>query len=204
MPAGLSFKLRHASIVLVLPQPVDSQSVSAGSLARNRIVPEDWQVANEVNLAGVLAQTLYRNGVNVRAEGNRCIFQQTVNGEFRAEYDSHLTALNYAEASRVIAYQAIGINWMIELDLEQAGQWLTSKFAGNSAFVPSFQPVSIKVARQQGAAICNLTFNLEQDSVVLDCNYHVDLGGSRAVDVINMWQQYQKHLQEDILPTIVR
>ena len=204
MPPDLNFRLRHASVVFLLPHPVDSQSVNAASLVRNGIVPDDWQVANEVNLAGVLAQTVFRNGVNVRAEGNRCIFQQNVNGAFREEYDAHQAAANYADASRVISYQAVGLNWMLEPDVEQAGRWLIGKFTGNSAFAPGFQPVSVKVARRQGAAICNLTFNLEQDSVVLDCNYHVELGGSRAIDVIKMWQHYQTNLQEDILPTITR
>lgn len=204
MPGDLNFKLRHVSVVFLLSQPVDPQSINTATLVQNQIVPGDWQVINEVNLAGVLAQTQYRNGANIRAEGNRCVFQQDVGGEFREQYDAHEVALNYAEASRVVTYRAVGFNWLIEPDVEYPERWLTGKFAEDSAFVPGFQPVSVKISRPQGAALCNLTFNLEQGGVQIDCNYHVDLAGKRAIDVIRMWPHYQKNLFEDILPNISR
>ena len=204
MPLGLNFKLRHASIVFLLVQPVDAQSVNAARLIRNQIIPDDWQLANEVSLVGAIAQTQYQNGVSIMAEGNRCIFQQNIDGVFSDEYAAHEAAIRYADASRVVSYRAIGLNWLVEPDVDRPDQWLRGKFAEQSAFVPGFQPVSVKVARRQGSAMCNLTFNLEQGVVGLECNYHVELGESRAIDVIRMWQHYQKNLREDILPAISR
>lgn len=204
MADPIAWKVQHASIVLVSTAPIDPQSISADVLSRNQIVPEDWHATNEMNTP-VLGMTQYRNGAVLRAEGNRCIFQQTVNGGFQSEYDAHILAENYADASRVVPYRSIGINWLLEPDLDEPRRWLQRQLASGSGFAPGFQPISVKVAKRAGAATCNLTFNLQPGGAVhVDCNFHIDLGNRTAIEMMRMWPHFQENLTSDILPTIIR
>ena len=203
MADPIRWRVQHASIILVSSQPIDPGSIRAEVLKKNRIVSGDWQETQEMNTP-VLAITEFSNGALIRVEGNRSIFQQVVDGDFRDHYDAHLTAEAYAEASRVTPYRAIGINWMLEPDIVEPSEWLLSKLTKESALAPGFQPISIKVARPVGAATCNLTFNLQQGTVLLDCNYHIELGNSTVTEATKMWPHYQTGLTSDILPTISR
>ena len=203
MADQINWRVQNASIVLVSSQPIEAQSIRAEVLTRNRIVSEDWQATGGINTP-VLAMTQFNNGVVIRVEGNRCIFQQTVNGDFRDQYEAHKVAEAYAEASRVTPYRSIGINWLLEPNLADPSAWLRSKLTKESALAPGFQPTSIKVAKKVGAATCNLTFNLQQGAVLLDCNYHIELGNRTAIDTMRMWPHYQAGLTSDVLPEISR
>ena len=203
MADPIRWRVQHTSIVLISSQPIETESVRSEVLKRNRIVPEDWQETREMN-APMLAMIEFSNGASIRVEGTRSIFQQAVDGDFRDQYDAHLIAEAYAEASRVTPYRAIGINWMLEPDIVEPSKWLLSKLTKELALVPGFQPITIKVARPVGAATCNLTFNLQQGSVLLDRNYHIELGNRTVTDVTRMWPHYQTGLTSDILPTISR
>jgi hypothetical protein len=203
MPDQITWRVQHASIVLVSPQPIDPQSVGEEVLKKNRIVPADWQATNAVNTP-VLALTQFSNGAVIRVEGTRCIFQQTVNGDFRSQYDVHTVAEDYAEASRITPYRSVGINWMLEPDIAEPSAWLRSKLTKESPLAPGFQPALIRLAKQAGAATCNLSFNLQRGAVLLECNYHIELGSRTAIETMRMWSHYQSALTEDILPTISR
>ena len=203
MPDQITWRVQNASIVLVSPQPMDPQSVGAEVLKRNRIVPDEWEVTNGVNTP-VLTMTQFSNGAVIRVAGDRCIFQQNVNGNFRSQYDAHTVAETYAEASRVTPYRAVGINWILEPDIVEPSEWLRSKLTKELALAPGFQPTSIRVAKKAGAATCNLSFNLLRGAVLLECNYHIELGNRTAIDTLRMWSHYQSALTDDILPTISR
>ena len=203
MTDQIRWRVHSASIVLVSSQPIEPQSIRADALTRNRIVPDEWQATGAMNTP-VLGLTQFGNGVTIRVEGNRCIFQQAVNGDFRDQYDAHTVAKVYAEASRVTPYRSMGINWMLEPDLIEPSEWLRSKLTKGSMLAPGFQPISIKFAKTTGPATCNLTFNLQRGAVLLDCNYHIELGNRTATDTIRMWPHYQRGLTSDILPTISR
>lgn len=202
MPTNLDFKLVHTSIVLVLPQALSPDTITADALKRNRIIPDDWQTTTEMNLP-IIGIVEFDNGVSIRAEGNRCIFQQNVNGDFADDYPALGAAVKYTEASRVVPYSAVGINWTLRPNLSSApSRWLADKLCQDPPLASGFQPTSIVVARRQGAAVCNLNFNLDRDAVSMECNYHVDLGGKSAHEVVTMWPHYQMNLRRDILPTI--
>ena len=204
MPTPLDFQLVHASIVLVASQAVSPESVTAEALKRNKIIPEDWQITTEMNLP-VIGLVQFDNGASIRTEGNRCVFQQNVNGEFAEDYLALDAAVQYAEASRVVPYSAVGINWMMQPDLPlPPSQWLAGKLCQDPLLAPGFQPTSIRVAKRQGSAVCNLNFNFDRGIVSLECNYHIELGGKSAHEIVTMWPHYQMNLRRYILPTIAR
>ena len=202
MADKLEWTLRHASIVLVSEQPLDAKSIAPDTLTRSSVVPSEWTVTNRMNLQ-VVASTEYDNGASIRLEGNRCVFQQTVNGDFLDEYSAFFIAKKYAEASRVISYTALGINWNLQSLTSAPSEWLRSKLSNESVLAPDFQPMSIRLAKNQGRAVCNLNFNLESEAIVLDCNYHIALGNGIPQNEIDLWTRYQDHLKEKVLPTIL-
>ena len=202
MADKLNWVLRHSSIVLVSEQPLDAKSVAPDTLTRSSIVPSEWSVASNMNLQ-VIATTEYANGVVIRLEGNRCVFQQNVAGDFRDEYPAFEIARKYAEASRVISYNALGINWNLESQLNAPSEWFKSRLSAESPLAADFQPTSIRMAKQQGHAVCNLSFNLESEAVALECNYHIALRNGIPENEIDIWNRYQEHLREKVLPTII-
>lgn len=188
-------------MVLLSEHPFDAKSVAPDTLVRSSVVPSDWTVTNRINLQ-VVATTQYGNGASIRIEGNRCIFQQDVNGDFLDEYPAFEVAKKYAEASRVISYSALGINWNLESKTSVPGEWFRSKLSTDSTLVPDFQPTSIRMARNLGRVVCNLNFTLESEAIVLDCNYHIALGNGIPENEIDLWARYQEQLREKVLPTI--
>ena len=202
MADKLEWTLKNSSMVLVSERPLDARSVAPDTLARSSVVPSDWTVTNRMNLE-VIASTEYGNGASIRLEGNRCVFQQNVNDDFLDEYPAFVIAKKYAEASRLISYSALGINWNLESKMSAPGEWFRSKLSTDSMLAPDFQPTSIRMARNQGRAVCNLNFNLESEAIVLDCNYHIALGNSIPENEIDLWARYQDHLKEKVLPTIL-
>ena len=189
-------------MVLLSEQPFDAKSVAPDTLVRSSVVPSDWTVTNRMNLQ-VVASTLYGNGASIRIEGNRCVFQQDVNGDFLDEYPAFEVAKKYAAASRVISYSALGINWNLESKTSVPGEWFRSKLSPDSTLAPDFQPTSIKMARNLGRVVCNLNFNLESEAIVLDCNYHIVLGNGIPENEIDLWARYQEQLKQKVLPTIL-
>ena len=202
MADKLEWTLRHASIVLVSERPLDARSVESDTLTRGSVVPQDWTVTNRMSLQ-VIASTEYDNGASIRLEGNKCVFQQNVDDDFWDEYPAFVIAKKYAEASRLTSYSALGINWNLESKMSAPGEWFTSKLSTDFMLAPGFQPTSIRMARSQGRAVCNLNFNLESEAIVLDCNYHIALGNGIPENEIDLWDRYQIHLKETVLPTIL-
>ena len=147
MSSNPDFRLRNASIVFVSAQPMGTQFMNAAGLARNGITPPEWVTVNEINLAGALTQVQYQNGVSIQAEGNRCVFQQHTDGNFSDQYEAHEAAIRYAEGSRMVAYQAVGINWSLYFNTNRPGEWLANKFMARSALPSGFQPASIIITR---------------------------------------------------------
>ena len=186
---------------MVATQPLDPNSVTAEGLTRSKVVPADWQVTKRMNLP-VVAVTEYANGVVIRVEGNRCIFQQNINGDFRDYYDAFDAAQKYAEASRVITYEALGINWNLQVKMVAPNEWLLAKLSSNSGLAPGFQATSIRLTKRQARAICNLNFTGEREAIGLECNYHIALGNRMPEDDLKGWKGLQAILKNEILPKI--
>ena len=165
-------------------------------------MPSEWTVTNSRNFQ-VLAVTEYGNGASIRLEGNRCIFQQNVNGDFLEEYPAFDIAKKYADASRVISYSALGINWNLQSFTSTPGEWFRTRLSTDAMLAPDFQPTSIRMARNQGRAVCNLNFTLEPEAIALECNYHITLGNGIPENEIDLWARYQEHLKDKVLPTIL-
>ena len=193
--------VRHASVVLVSPSPIDPLSVRPETLSGARIVPSNWVVGNQVN-SPVFAITRYQNGISLQIEGNRCIFQETVGGPLRNEYEIHKIARSYLEATRLVPYSAVGINWLLNFTLEDPAVWI-SKQVGDAGRFPGFSPTSLQLTKPWGIAVCNLIIKVDQQNVAIDCNYHFQLSESlQPMAALDHWRNCQKALTEDVLPEL--
>ena len=74
--------MRHVSVVLVSPAPIDPQSIRPEALSSAGIIPANWVATGGINIP-IVAQTQYQNGFTLQAEGNRCIFQEPIDGALR-------------------------------------------------------------------------------------------------------------------------
>lgn len=204
MAQQLGFTVRHSSVVLVSPSPVDPQSIRPEILSNARIVPDSWVSANNINTP-VLAVTQYQNGVTVQTEGNRCVFQEQIGGDWRDTYEVHPLAKRYAEATSLVPYNALGINWLLDIVVGNPAQWIREKTMGNGDSFPGFSPMSLQMVKRLSFAVCNLTFRAENTRIVVDCNYHVQTE-SRPLDMIlstlDSWQRYQDHLKREVVPQL--
>ena len=195
--------VRHASVVLASPSPVEPQTVRPDALTRANIIPGDWVLANQISTP-VLAVTQYQNGFSVQIEGNRCVFQEAVNGPLRDPYQVHGVVRQYLEATKLVPYNAIGINWALEAVQVDPAEWYRNHFGGSGSF-SEYSPVSLQLQRNTGTLVCNLNFKLTQPSRALEveCNYHSPLGPSLTpLAALDRWRQCQNSMQDEIFPLL--
>ena len=195
--------VRHASVVFVSPSPVDPQTIRPDALTNAQVVPPGWALGNQINTP-VLAVAQYQNGLSVQTEGNRCVFQEVVGGPIRPSYEVHQLARRYLEATKLVAYNAVGVNWLLDLAVNDPVSWFRNRF-GESVDFSDFSPVSLQISKPVSTGVCNLIFRVDQGprSVVLDCNYHFQLNsGLQPMSALDHWQHCQNRLVEDILPSL--
>ena len=195
--------VRHASVVLASPSPVDPQTIRSDVLVRGNVVPHDWQQANQISTP-VLAVTQFQNGFLVQSEGNRCVFQEAVNGRLKDPYLVHGVARQYLEATKLVQYNAVGINWMLEASQVEPAEWYRRHFSGSGDF-SEYSPVSLQMQKNAGLAVCNLVFRFSQPSrsLELECNYHFALGQSvTPLAALDHWRSCQNSMREEIFPLL--
>lgn len=199
-----AFTVRNASVVLVSLSAIDPQSIMPEKLSNAKIVPADWMSANGINTP-IFALTQYQNGITIRTDGNRCLFQEPIDGNLRESYEIYPIAQRYAAATMLVPYNAVGINWSLEFAIERPELWLREKIIGATPEFSDFLPASLQMAKQLDFAVCNLTFSTENARVVIDFNYHFQLPHSSLDDmstVLDAWRQCQEHLTESVMPRI--
>lgn len=195
--------VRHTSVVLASPSQMDPQTIRSDVLARANVIPQDWQQANQISTP-VLAVTQFRNGISVQTEGNRCIFQEAVNGDLRDPYLVHEVVRQYLEATKLVQYNAVGINWMLEATQVDPVNWYRRHFPGSGDF-SEYSPISLQMQKNAGVALCNLMFRLAQPSgeLELECNYHFELGPSLTpLAALDHWRQCQNLMRKEIFPLL--
>ena len=195
---------RHASAVLVSPSPIDPQSIMPETLSNAKIVPADWVSDNGINTP-ILALTQYQNGVTIRTEGNRCVFQEPIEGNLREDYEIYAIAQRYTTATMLVPYNAIGINWLLDIAVEHPDLWILEKIMGNVSNFSDFSPASLQIMKRLDFAVCNLMFKTENARIVIDCNYHFQLAHSspnKVSSALDAWQQCQEHLTREVLPRL--
>ena len=195
--------VRQASVVLASPSPVDPQTIRSDVLVRGNVVPQDWQQANQISTP-VLAVTQFQNGISVQTEGNRCIFQEPVNGQLKDPYSVHGVVRQYLDATKLVQYNAIGLNWMLEANQVDPAEWYRTYFSGSGDF-SEYSPVSLQMQRETGLAVCNLVFRLAQPSrsLEVECNYHFALGPSLTpLAALDHWRHCQNLMRDEIFPLL--
>ena len=203
MGQSTNWRVRHASVVLVAESHIDPTSIAPSELRSAGVIPPDWTVTNEV-IIPVFAEIAYANGVRMRTEGNRCIFQQESNIEFPDKYEIHDMATKYVAGTELaIRYQAVGINWQLDVQPDIQSSPLLQTLLNESNDLAGFQPQSIQMVKPLDGKTCNLTFTANQGEVSVAVNYHYQLSERRARQIIATWPECQKHLRQEIIAAIL-
>jgi len=127
----MDLKLHNASVV-VLSEGNNPKLLSHDFLARNGIVPEDWQI-RDIVVTPPFSQILYENGVQFVVEINK--LQVKVNNPdlFPWEKETPAMASKYLEVLPHVTYRGVGINFVYSSEtfpedpfgrLLQDGPWL--------------------------------------------------------------------------------
>ena len=201
MTQSIAFTVRQVSAVLVSASAIDPQSILPEILGNANVVPADWAPDSGINTPfGALTQ--YQNGVTIRTDGNRCLFQQPIDGGLRDSYEIFPTAQRYAAETKLVPYNAVGLNWSLGISVGQPELWIREKMMDNASNLLDFFPTSLQMAKQLDFAVCNLTFKAENAQITTDFNYHFPLAQSSLgwlSEILNNWQLCQKHLTGSIL-----
>ena len=195
--------VRHASVVLASPSPMDPQTIRSDVLVRGNVVPQDWQQANQISTP-VLAVTQFQNGFSVQIDGNRCVFQEPVNGQLKDPYSVHGVARQYLDATKLVQYNAVGLNWMLESSHVEPAEWYDRYFSGSGDF-SEYSPVSLQMQKTAGVVVCNLVFRFMQPSrsLEVECNFHFALGPSLTpLAALDHWRQCQNLMRDEIFPLL--
>ena len=195
--------LRHASVVLVSPTPVDPQSIRPEALTSASIVPENWILTNGISTP-VIAQVQYQEGISIVAEGNRLVFQENIGGTIRPTYQVHALARRYVEATRLVPYNALGMNWLLDFASGNPGQWIQGNLLGGGENFVDYFPTSVQMVKQLNFAACNLNFKSESNRVSLECNYHfpVTQGSAGVLSGLGSSSLCLDHLRQELLPIL--
>lgn len=207
MSQPTQWQVQHASVVLLAESPIEPMSIAAVRLASKSIIPQDWTIVSNIATpisTPVFAETVFTNGTKIRTEGNRCIFQQNINGEFPNDYVVHELAAKYAAATELaVRYQAIGINWQLAAPLTRQSQQLLETFLNKNRELADFKPETIRLTKPLKGKTCNLNITAGQDALSVEINYHYQVADSPAGEVLTNWRECQQHLQEEIIKIVL-
>ena len=190
----------HASVVLVSPTPIDAQSTKPETLKSAGIVPDDWAVANSINVP-LFLRTEFSNGFVLQAEGERYIFQEPLRGSLKDKYDVHAIAARYVEATKLTSYKAFGINWQLRIADINSEEWFAERSIRCSDMLQGFSMGSLQIRKHLDFSVCNITLTPNDNLIVLDCNYHFEAGGLSSEQInsfLSDSQKCQMHLENEV------
>ena len=197
MSEQLKFVTYQASVVLVSPSPIDPQSIKPETLKRAGIVT--WESVESITTP-VFAQTRYQNGIHIRTEGNRCVFQEPLNEASPTDYNYkvHRLAERYAEATKLVAYNALGINWESRIEAKDPARWFSEKLVRNLRLT-EFSPRSVQMAKVIDSTVsCIVTFATRDEKLIANFNYHCQLTDAPGGDIathLRRWRKWQSHME---------
>lgn len=196
--------VRQVSVVLASPYPIDPQSITPEALSNNRVVPLGWVTINSTNTQES-AFTQYQNYITIQVKDNYCTIQEpigAIGGVIPETYEIHSIAQRYAENNNPGLYNAVGINWLLDITVENPIIWMREKTVGFGGQLAGFFPTSVQMAQTLDDAVCYLTFRIDNSRVAIDFNYHFQLADASVAWALNQWNLCQEHLIEDVLRKI--
>ena len=199
-----SVEVRSASVVLVSSGLVDPQSVIPDKLSHAGVIPHDWVVVNAATTE-LAARTEYDNGVSISVDGNRCAFLEQIEGPFQPSYEVHEVALRYADATRLVQYDAIGVNWSLDVVGVNPSEWLRDKVVGLGSVFGDFQTSQVRMVKWAGDYFFNITVVDDHSGILLDCNYHYQVASNPPqliATILDRVDELQSHLVADVVSRV--
>ena len=188
--------MQSASVVLVAERPINVETLNADILRESGITLPDWEAIppTEGRQGTFIA---YTNGVSISAQNNRCVFQQTFNDETASDevekiYDS---AKRYVDATRLVQYRFIGINWALQQTVPDPKDWMRFHLLNPEKSVERYRNIEIKMRAPFSSGFCNLTFTTRAEDVALAFNYHFNMSNISLQDAIDLWQDCDTNRQ---------
>ena len=181
---------QSAVVVLVAERPITTDTLRADILRESGITPPEWEEIPP-NEGGNRIFIPYSNGVSISAQTNRCVFQQTFNDETVDDHASKIydVAKRYLDATRLVQYRFIGINWTLYHTVADPKDWMRVHLLNPEKSLGRYQNIQIKMTAPFGSGLCNLTFTARVEEVALAFNYHFNARDMPLQDAIDQWPQ---------------
>ena len=189
--------VREASVILLAERPIDVQTLSPETLEAAGVTPPDWRTIEQTEGSNQ-PFIAYDNGVTISSQNTRCVFQLEMNNHFVDDYKVHDLAKRYVDATKLIQYRFIGINWNLHASVADPGSWIHSKLLVSNESLRHFDDVEIRLTTAFGISLCNLTFTTREDGVELNSNYHFDLSGITPTSALAQWTECHQHLRDQL------
>lgn len=203
MDKSTAWLIRNASVVLVGESFIEPKSIGATLLKEKSVTQPEWITVSEISTP-VFAETMYANGIRIRTEGNRCIFEQEISEDLPVEFKIYGLAANYVEITELaVPYQAVGINWRLTNQPLHDGNQLLHSMLSADQDLSGFKPASISLVKNLDGRTCNLSLTANQDTVSVNVNYHHQVSEHNSRGIIERWQECQKHLKQEIISVVL-
>lgn len=185
-----------ASVVLIGERPINHDTLSVGILRESEITPRHWE-ATPTEEGRPRTFIAYTNGVSISAQNTRCVFQQTFDDETVAADVEQIyeAAKRYVDATRLVQYRFVGINWTLHLTVPDPKDWMQVHLLNPNRPLDRYRNIELKMTAPFDSSLCNLTFTARAEHVALAFNYHFNMRNIAPQDAIDQWLQCDQNRQ---------
>ena len=179
-----------ASVVLIAERPINPDTLSVDILRESGVTPQHWE-ATPTEEGSPRTFIAYTNGVSISAQNTRCVFQQTFNDETVADdvHQIYEAAKRYVDATRLVQYRFVGINWTLHLAAPDPKEWVQVHLLNPDKPLDRYRNIELKLTAPFDSSVCNLTFAARSEHVALASNYHFNMRNIAPHEAIDKWLQ---------------
>ena len=170
----MEFEMLDASVV-VLSEGNNPKLLNHDFLARNKIVPEDWNV-RDIVITPPFSNIVYENGVQFVVELNKLQIRAGKPEQIDCDRDLPKMVMDYLRILPHVSYLGVGINYVFVLK-DSNHDYIRKNFLQDGPWLQKEGNVS-KAAIEFNYLNVNPRFNLKIDSqsndILFSVNYHQD------------------------------
>lgn len=207
------------SIVTLSPN-LDVSILQPQSLAKNGIVPDDWQLAEPPIVTPMIAQLSYSNGVSISMQGEKLAVSDNSPPQSLLSSVVPSLASQLVSLTASVRYRALGMNFLVFTETDNAESFVIDHFLSAGPWnEPPLETKTLGLAftyeLADGSAL-KLNINAgslqrppqdaPQNGLLLRLNYHKDLDNLPPSDAARLIEElFAERLQhlETVMETVV-
>jgi len=204
--------------VVVLAQDHNPSILHPSFLSSQKIVPEEWELADPPLCTPPLSMVKYKNGIVFTVETNKLQVLQAPPPEQLAASEVPKLVASYIEKLPHVRYTAVGINIAVGMPHPSPEQFLIDKFL--SFKDPQLKSTALRFVFSIDSGVLNLACNpgtieeagqgggaVKLSGIIVNGNYHSELPGDNPLEeakqVIATFPQRCDHFERTVIRKIL-